>query len=217
MNTPFQYKYQAPAIAGESQPAIFLFHGLGSNEDDLIQLVEPFKQNCHIFSLQGPIQHTPGYAFYTFPAEEGQPERHVFDKVLNAAQAFIFEAIQEYQIALDQVYVMGFNQGAAMVQSLAVIMGNTLRGVVALSGYLPDFVENDYKKAEMDRLALFISHGEYDYVYPISWGQASADFFERMEADVTFYTFEDGHGVTPAVLEALTAFLQKTIPALPQN
>ena len=216
MNTPYEYIYKAPKVTGENQPAIFLFHGLGSNEQDLLQLVEPFE-NYHVFSLQGPIQHKPGYAFYTFPEEEGKPERAIFDKVVQFTQAFIFEAIQEYNIALDQVYVLGFNQGAVLAQSLSVVMGNTIRGAVVLSGFMPDFVENEYKKAEMNRSNIFIAHGEYDYVYPHSWGQASADFFERMENNVTFYSFEDGHGVTPDVLKNVHAFLQKLLPGNIQN
>jgi phospholipase/carboxylesterase len=213
MNTPYEYIYRAPKVEGEKQPAIFLFHGLGSNEEDLIQLVDGFDQ-CHVFSLRGPIAHSPGYAFYTFPEEEGKPDRQIFDKVIQFSQKFIFEAVQEYGIALDQVYVVGFNQGAALTQSLAAVMGNMIRGAVVLSGFLPDFVENEYKKAEMDKMNIFIAHGEYDYVYPYSWGQASADFFERMETNVTFYSFEDGHGVTPQVLAEMHAFLQNLMPNL---
>ena len=216
MNSPYEYFYKAPQVAGGNLPAIFLFHGLGSNEKDLLQLVEPFE-NCHIFSLQGPIQHKPGYAFYTFPEEEGKPERAVFDKVIQFTQAFIFEAIQEYDIALDQVYVLGFNQGAVLAQSLTVVMGNTIRGTVALSGFIPDFVENEYKKAEMDRTNVFIAHGEYDYVYPYAWGQASEDFFKRMESNVTFYSSDDGHGVTQDVLQSVHAFLQELMPKTMQN
>ena len=216
MNSPYEYFYKAPKVAGENLPAIFLFHGLGSNEQDLLQLVEPFE-NCHIFSLQGPIQHKPGYAFYTFPEEEGKPERAIFDKVIQFTQAFIFEAIQEYDIALDQVYVLGFNQGAVLAQSLTVVMGNTIRGTVALSGFIPDFVENEYKKAEMNRTNVFIAHGEYDYVYPYTWGQASEDFFKRMDSNVTFYSFEDGHGVTQDVLQNVHAFLHQLMPKTMQN
>ena len=217
MNTPYEYIYKAPKVTGDNQPAIFLLHGLGSNEQDLLQLVEGFEQNCHIFSLRGPIKHNPGYAFYTFPAEEGKPDRAIFEKVLQGTQAFIFEAIQEYGIALDQVYIVGFNQGAVVAQTLALLMGNTIRGTVALSGFLPDFVELEYKKAAMDRSAIFIAHGEYDYVYPISWGQASADYFESIEANVTFYSFEEGHGVTPDVLKVFTAFLMNTMPKALEN
>lgn len=213
MNTPYDYIYIAPKIAGEGQPAIFLFHGLGSDEKDLLQLVEPFEQNCHIFSLRGPIEHKPGYEFYTFAEEEGKPDRNVFDKVVQFSQAFIFEAIRTYDIALDQIYVIGFNQGAVIAQTLAAVMGNTIRGTVALSGFLPDFVENEYKKAEMNRSHILITHGEYDYFYPYSWGQASAEFFERLENNVTFFSFADGHGVPSDVLEKMHSFINKLLPS----
>jgi phospholipase/carboxylesterase len=212
MNTPFDYIYKAPKVQGEGQPAIFLLHGLGSNENDLLQLVAAFEDNCHIFSLRGPIEHRPGYAFYTFPAEEGKPDRGVFETVLKGTQQFILEALQTYDIALDQAYVIGFNQGAVMAQTIMLTMGNTIRGTVALSGYLPDFVELEYKKADMTGSKIFIAHGEYDYMYPVSWGQASAAYFENVDADVTYLEFAEGHGVTPEVLEALTQFLLTTMP-----
>lgn len=63
MNTPFIYLHKAPKVDADKQPAIFLLHGLGSDENDLLQLVDSFSTNCHIFSLQGPIKHRPGYAF----------------------------------------------------------------------------------------------------------------------------------------------------------
>ena len=69
----------------------------------------------------------------------------------------------------------------------------------------------------MNRTNVFIAHGEYDYVYPYSWGQASEDFFKRMESNVTFYTYEDGHGVTQDVLQNVHAFLQQLMPKTIQN
>lgn len=216
MKSPYQFIHLAPKVQGEKQPAIFLLHGLGSDEKDLLQLVEGFQQNSHIFSLQGPVKHSPGYAFYTFE-EEGKPERHIFDKVVQFTQNFIVEAIQEYDIALDQIYLVGFNQGAAIAQAVAVTLGNMVRGTVALSGFLPEFVELEYKKAEMNHSSIFISHGEYDYVYPMAWGQNSARFFEEFGANVTFYQFADGHGVTTDVLQAFTAFLNALMPPTVQN
>lgn len=37
MNSPYTFKHLTPSMNnGKSRPAIFLFHGLGSNEDDLL-------------------------------------------------------------------------------------------------------------------------------------------------------------------------------------
>ncbi|MEK4229987.1 alpha/beta hydrolase [Solibacillus sp. FSL H8-0538] len=210
MNSPYIFQRTAPQVTGEKQPAIFLLHGLASNEQDLVQLVGDFKAQCHIFSLQGPIQHKPGYAFYTFE-EEGKPQRDVFDKVVKFTEAFILEAIHEFNLDAEKIYVVGFNQGAVIAQTLALIMGNAIRGTAALSGYIPEFVATEYSKKSMDNSKIFISHGEYDYVYPFAWGEASATFFADYGTDVTFKTYADGHGVTPENLRDLVAFIAQDL------
>lgn len=210
MNSPYTFKHTAPQPNGEKQPAIFLLHGLASNENDLLQLVGDFKEQCHIFSLQGPIKHKPGFAFYTFE-EEGIPQRDVFDKVVKFTEAFILEAIAEYNLDIEKIYVIGFNQGAVVAQTLALVMGNAIRGTAALSGYLPEFVAVEYNKLPMNNSKIFISHGEYDFVYPFVWGQRSAKFFEDYGADVTFKTYADGHGVTPENLQDLVAFIAQDL------
>lgn len=212
MKSPYTYYYSAPATTDKKQPAIFLLHGLGSNEKDLVQLVESFKTNCHIFSLQGPITHNPGYAFYTFPEEEGKPERAVFDKVLKYTEAFILEAIEEYNLDKEQIYIVGFNQGAVVAQTLAMVMGEAIRGTAVLSGFMPEFAALEYSKKSMENSKIFISHGTYDYVYPYKWAEQSVEFFNDYGTTVTFKSYEDGHGVTPENLQDLIAFLAEDLP-----
>ncbi len=211
MKSPYTFKHIAPSNnSDEHQGAIFLLHGLGSNEEDLLQLVEEFKGQCHIFSLRGPITHSPGYAFYTFE-EEGKPNREVFDKMITFTQSFILEAIEEYHLNIKKIFLVGFNQGAAVVETLTLTLGNLITGTVALSGFLPDFVMNEYKKAPLDRTKIFISHGEYDYDFPIQWGEKSKNYFDEMGVQVTFKTYPDGHGVTPQNLKDMVAFIAENL------
>lgn len=206
MKSPYDFKHVAPTYANEKQPAIFLLHGMGSNEDDLLQLTTAVDGACHIFSLRGPIEAKPGYAFYV--EQEGEPVRQIFDQVVMYTQNFIFEAIQEYDLDLERIYILGFNQGAVLAETLAMTMGNKLAGIAALSGFLPKFVVEEYAKHDIDRLNVFISHGTYDYVLPYDWAEASKDVFIERGANVTFKSYEDGHGVTPQNMEDLSGFLK---------
>ena len=208
MESPFTFKYTAPKKMAGKQPALFLLHGMGSHEGDLLQLVHDFEDSHHIFSLRGPVVFDPGYAFFTIE-EEGKPVRVVFDQVLTYIQSFIHEAIAEYELDKEQIYVLGFSQGAVLAQSLALTMGSVIRGVVALSGYVPEFVQTDYKRASVEHLDIFISHGDYDYIIPPQRGTESRDYFESQGANVTFKTYEDGHGVTPENKQDLVAFLRQ--------
>lgn len=180
---------------------------MGSNEEDLLQLVREFEGSHHIFSLRGPIVFNPGYAFFT-DEEEGIPERKVFDKVVTYLHQFIAEAVEEYSLDQSKISLIGFSQGAVLVQTLALTMGNVIKGVAALSGYLPNFVKEEYRKHPVDHLTMFISHGEYDYVIPFHWGLESKSYFEELGANVIYKTYEDGHGVTPANKHDLTTFIR---------
>ncbi|HWL22951.1 MAG TPA: dienelactone hydrolase family protein [Ureibacillus sp.] len=205
MKSPYTFKHIAPT--NESKASIFLLHGLGSNEEDLLQLVEVFKGNCHIFSLRGPITHRPGFAFYTFE-EEGIPNREVFDRMTSFTLDFVKEAIDEYHLDKKKVHIIGFNQGAVVAQTLSLFLGNEIAGIAALSGYVPDFVKNEYRKNGLENAKIFISHGEYDYDYPISWGESSREFFEENGAKVTFKTYPVGHGVSPDNIKDLITFIK---------
>lgn len=211
MQAPFQFIHYAPSDTEKKHPAIFLFHGLGSNEQDLLQLVEAFKERCHIFSVQGPITHRPGYAYYTFE-EEGKPTRDIFDKVVKAAQKFVQDAAVSFNVDIDQLYVVGFNQGAVIAQTISLMMGDGIRGTVALSGFVPEFVAVEYNKLPHQNSHVLITHGEYDYVYPIVWGKESAELFEGNGANVELFIFEDGHGVTPEVLAKMNLFIENLLP-----
>ena len=208
MRSPFTFNHTAPNNAEQKQPALFLLHGMGSNEEDLPQLVKDFKETNHIFSLRGPIIHKPGYSFFLIE-EIGKPIRDVFDKVVAHLQNFIREAIIEYNLNSEDITILGFSQGAILAQTVALTMGNEISKVVALSGYIPEFVKTEYSKQSTKHLSIFISHGDYDYVIPSQWGLDSKDYFEATGAKVTYKTYNDGHGVVPENHQDLVEFLNK--------
>lgn len=67
MNAPLHYELRKPQQLDPNRtyPTLFLLHGMGSNETDLLPLVEQLSEQFLIFSLRGPIQQPPGYAFFT--------------------------------------------------------------------------------------------------------------------------------------------------------
>ena len=178
MKSPFIFKYTEPKTTDKKMPALFLLHGIGSNEEDLLPLVKSFEETHHIFSLRGPMVINPGeYAYFTIAAFD-KPVRDGFDKALTSIQSFIYEAIEEYDLDPNDITLLGFSQGTLLAQSLALTMGNAINKVVALSGYIPCFVkEEEYSKRPVDHLNIFISHGVYDEITPLQWGEVKQRLF----------------------------------------
>ncbi|MEI4768195.1 dienelactone hydrolase family protein [Psychrobacillus sp. FJAT-51614] len=212
MNSNFTYIHSAPQDLEDNKkyPALFLMHGMGSNENDLVGLVSSFNEKCHIFSIRGPISQPPGYAFFTIEGL-GKPHRAVFDQVVGDLQSLIEELSNNYSIDTNQLFLLGFSQGAILTQSLALVMGDKIKGIIALSGYIPAFVKEEYEHQSVNNLNAFISHGEFDNMLPYEWGTASRDYFVEKGAKVTFKSYPVAHGVAPGNQRDLVTFLDEQI------
>lgn len=209
METNFVYTLSKPTNqTKEKHPAIFLMHGMGSNENDLPSIVEELKNEYYIFSLRGPLSQPPGYSFFTIE-RIGMPHQEPFERVLNEIQHFIQEVNNHYEIDENGIYLLGFSQGAILSQSLASIMGNKLAGIVSLSGYLPDLVHN-MERSTMNGMRVFIAHGEQDHIIPFSWSEKSKQYFEENEAEVSYHAYQGGHFLTQEIVNKILDYFKSS-------
>ncbi|MEH7075972.1 alpha/beta hydrolase [Neobacillus drentensis] len=197
MNAPMVYELHRPAQTepGKTYPALFLMHGIGSNEQNMLSLVSGLEERFYIFSIRGHLPQPPGYAFFTIQGY-GKPHREVFDEGINKLKSFIDYACAEYPVDQSQLFLLGFSQGAILSMTLGLTLGSRIKGIIALSGYIPAFVKEKYDVQPVDKLSLFISHGEMDHVLPFDWGLENNKYFRSLGADVTFKTYQEGHTVS---------------------
>jgi len=197
MNSPMFYELRRPAQTepGKTYPALFLMHGIGSNEQNMLSLVNGLEDRFYIFSIRGHLPQPPGYAFFTIQGY-GKPHREVFDEGIRKLTSFIDYACEDYPLDESQLFLLGFSQGAILSMTLGLTLGSRIKGIIALSGYIPAFVKEEYQIQSVDNLSLFISHGVLDQVLPFDWGVANNEYFSGLGADVTFKTYQEGHTVS---------------------
>jgi phospholipase/carboxylesterase len=182
-------------IADKKYPALFIMHGIGSNEQNMLSLVDGLEESFYIFSIRGHLTQGPGFSFFTIEGY-GKPHREVFDDGINRLTNFIDLACEKYPLDSSRIYLLGFSQGAILSMTLSLTMGNKIKGVVALSGYIPGFVKEEYTINPGRDLSVFISHGEFDQVLPFEWGKENARYFTELGVPVTFKTYPEGHTVS---------------------
>ncbi|MBT2655745.1 esterase [Bacillus sp. ISL-18] len=197
MTAPMIYELRKPAQmeSDKTYPALFLMHGIGSNEQNMLPLVEGLENHFFIFSIRGHLPQPPGYAFFTIEGY-GKPHRKVFDEGVKKLTSFIDYACGQYPIDEHQLFLFGFSQGAILSMTLGLTLGNRIKSIVALSGYIPAFVKEEYNIKPVNDLSIFISHGEMDQVLPFEWGVANDEYFRKLGATVTFRTYPVGHTVS---------------------
>jgi len=209
MNAPLHYELRKPSYLEpeKSYPALFVLHGMGSNEQDLLPLVDKLADQFFIFSLRGPIAQPPGFAFFTIEGF-GKPHRPIFEQAMTALESFLNYATTTYPVDTKSVYFMGFSQGAISSISLSLRIPERIRGVIALSGYIPAFMQEESKNFESSAPRYFISHGQQDPVLPYQWGEQARDFLVGQGADVSFHSYPDGHFVSEPVYHDFTTWLK---------
>jgi phospholipase/carboxylesterase len=212
LNAPMVYEVRKPKEMDPSKkyPALFLIHGKGSNERNMFDLTEGLEDDFFIFSIRGHIPHPPGYAFFTFQIY-GYPDREGFDEGIGLITNFLDYASENYPIDKDYLYVLGFSQGAVLAMTLALTLGHKIKGIMALSGYIPQFVKEDYSIKPVNKVSVFISHGKEDPVLPYEWGEWAQEYFAEKRANVTFYSYEVGHQVSRQNQEDMKQWLLNDI------
>ncbi|WP_379153644.1 alpha/beta hydrolase [Paenibacillus sp. sgz5001063] len=197
MNPNYQYDIHLPVHPeqGKKYPVIFTLHGKGSNEQNMYGLVAPLAADFIIIGIRGNMPLGAGYQYYDLKSL-GNPIREMFDQAVKDLEAFIHYATEKYPVDPDKRYLLGFSQGAILSMTLALTMGDQLRGIVALNGYIPDFVKREYSLRSIKDVSVFVSHGEYDSVFPVRIGHETVSYLQGLTERLTFKLYEADHGVT---------------------
>ncbi|MFC5700799.1 alpha/beta hydrolase [Cohnella faecalis] len=197
MTASYEYDVHLPPNAepGKKYPAIFTLHGKGSNEKNMHGLVEPLSDKFIIVHIRGDLPLGAGYQYYELRGL-GNPVRESFDRSVRKLEDFLEEATVKYPIDATNRYLLGFSQGAILSMTLALTLGDRLKGIVALNGYIPEFVKTEYPLRSVENVSVFISHGQYDSVFPLEIGRANAAYFGGRTSRCVFRSYPADHGVS---------------------
>ena len=183
-------------------PVLFMFHGYGSNEEDLFSFAPELPPELCVISVRAPYTMEPfGYAWYAinFDADKGKWSD---DKQAISSRekivGFIDEACTTYGLDTDRITLMGFSQGTILSYAVALSYPEKIKNVVALSGYINEnIILGGYKDKNHENLKIYASHGQVDQVIPTEWAQKIPDFLEALDIDYVYEEFPVGHGVAP--------------------
>lgn len=197
MNSKLSYNISIPSNLeeGKKYPVIYAMHGMGSNEKDIISTIEELKNDYIIIGIRGTRAMNSGFAYFTIKSY-GNPDIVSFDEVIEKLEDFIDNAPTRYPIDTSKQFLLGFSQGAILSMTLALKMGNKIKGIVVLSGYIPKHVKETYPIKKVHELSIFIAHGEFDQVFPLNIGKENYEFFKARSELLSFNSYPIGHEIS---------------------
>ena len=191
-----------------------MFHGYGSNKDDLFSFAKFMNPNFLIISIQAPIQMDyNSYCWWSLNLNNDmqlQMDDKEAKNSLNELNRFISEDLSiKYNFGLNQVYLMGFSQGCMISYALSINFPENYKKVVGLSGKIPHNIINFNEKFDYSNHNFFCSHGINDQVIPIEIGRESDRWFSEKNINHKYLEIESAHGINSENFEQMNLWLLK--------
>ncbi|KAA9012292.1 alpha/beta hydrolase [Niallia endozanthoxylica] len=218
MNSTYKYEVQLPEKMenGKKYPVIFALHGIGYEEQSMLNLIDELKEDYILIGIQGNLTYENGYAYY-YLKNYGKPERELFDSSMEKLKNFIEEASNHYPIDPDRKYLIGFSQGAILSMSLALILGDSIKGVIPMNGYIPQFVKEEYTLKSIAHLSVFLCQGATDPIFPLNIGQENYDYLFEKARSVKYTIYPTAHEVSDNNKQDVVAWLRQELETNTQN
>ena len=196
-------------------PAVFVLHGRGANEQDLLPIAKELPETLHIVSLRAPDRLQGGYTWYELDLSAGglhqsQPDPADFDRSRGLVDDSVAAAIDAYELDPDRLGLLGFSQGAITSLSLLLDSPDDYQWVVALHGYLPDS-HRDLDPEEIVDKPVFVAAGSADEIIPAARSEAAAERFDDLGSAVSYNTYDTPHGVSSEELADLVEFVERQV------
>ena len=209
---PLDHVHIEPDAPSEGPaPAVFVLHGRGANEQDLLPIASELPDSLHVISLRAPDRLQGGYTWYELDLSAGglhqsQPDPVDFERSLTLIADSVDAAVEAYDLDVDRLGLLGFSQGAITSMSLLLESPDDFEWVVALHGYLPDS-HRELEPEDIVDKPVFIAAGSADQIIPEARTAAAADRFEDLGAAVEYTVYDTAHGVSREELSDLVAFV----------
>jgi len=182
----------------ESKKAIILLHGRGATAESILSLADYLElADFSIFAPQAAQRTWYPYGFMA--SDEGNLS--ALNSSLQQA-SLLFQFLIENGKAPEQIYVLGFSQGACLALEFAARNGQKLGGVVAFTGGLiGEKLEEKKYSGDFQGTPILLSSSAHDMHVPAQRINDSAQQLQKMGAEVSLKFFEDElHTIRPEEL-----------------
>lgn len=205
--------------------SVIWMHGLGADGNDFPPIIPELKLPAHaairfIFphAPMMPVSCNNGYimrAWFDILSMAGGRRDVNADTVIGSVELVrgLIRKENERGMPSHRIVLAGFSQGGAMTYTVGLAHPETLAGMMVLSGYIPtpEWVQGNASVANR-HTPIFVAHGSYDDVLPITLGEAARDLAQQLNDNLEWHSWPMQHTLcleeVLAMGEWLTARLQ---------
>ncbi|MNJ98918.1 Carboxylesterase 2 [compost metagenome] len=198
------YTHQKDIITGglpiaEAKKAVIFIHGRGASAEDILSLNDHLEiADAALFAPQATNHSWYPYSFIA-PVKDNQP---ALDSALTIIKDLVAD-IENAGIPQEQIYFIGFSQGACLTLEYITRNAGKYGGAVAFTGGLigKELNMQNYK-GNFKQTPVLITTGDPDPHVPVSRVEVSEGILKKMNANVTVKIYPGRlHTITKAEIE----------------
>ncbi len=172
---------QAGKLAGQAKRAVVLLHGRGSTAKGILSLQHHLQLGDAL--LVAPQATNNSWYPYSFlaPVANNQP---ALDSALALVDDMVTEAVKQ-GIQRENIYVVGFSQGACLALEYVARHAERYGGVVAFTGGLiGESLDKSRYHGDFAHTPILITSGDADPHVPLNRIEESEAVLQHLGADV---------------------------------
>ncbi|HSD69194.1 MAG TPA: alpha/beta fold hydrolase [Woeseiaceae bacterium] len=209
---------------------VLWLHGLGADGHDFEPIVAELALPQQValrfvfphapirpVTLNGGMRMRAWYDIISLDRSGPQDEKGIRESA--AILTSLIERERQRGIANDRVVVAGFSQGGAIAMHTALRHPQRLAGLMALSSWLPlgnafaaEVLNNPHSQSR--ELPVFMAHGTFDPMLPITMGQQSRAALQNAGFDVEWHEYPMAHAVCAEEIVAIRKWLLSVFAAI---
>ena len=189
----------------QATKALIMVHGRGASAEDILGLSAYLPVND--FALLAPQATNNTWYPYSFmsPVKDNEPW-------LSSALDLLKEVVTDVKakgIAEENIYLLGFSQGACLTLEFVTRHATKYGGVVAFTGGLiGDKIYNENYKGNFSATPVFIGTSDPDPHVPVERVNASEDILIKMNATVIKKIYKNmGHTISQDEINQVNEFI----------
>lgn len=173
----------------DSNMVLFLLHGTGGTENDLIPLGREIDKSAAILSPRGKILENGAPRFFRRLAE-GVFDLDDLKFRTGELSDFIEKASDFYKFDLKRIVAIGYSNGANMAASLLLLRPKVVSTAILFRPMVPLVPEI---LPDLSSKNVFVSGGLYDPIVPKEETERLVDLFKKCGANIFVHWENSGH------------------------
>ena len=193
----------------EAKKVLIMIHGRGAGAQDILSMASYFDVKG--FALLAPQATNATWYPYSFMSPVAQNEPW-----LNSALSLLKELVADVNnqgIALENIYFLGFSQGACLMLEFVARNATKFGGVAAFTGGLiGDKINTENYKGDFAGTPIFIGTSNPDPHVPVERVYATTNILKQMNAAVTEKVYANmGHIINKDEISNANNLIFKTM------